>query len=398
MWIKAMAREKHDKPHPTPHPDAPHISGAARDTGPGASPSEEVGEDEPNYDSCLDDLDKVLSDSPREPDPVLESSGTSQALPPPPFGDSAAARASSPVGKPPRTSEVFRATGVAATETTSELSRTARTSRSADPAAVRSGQPAVSTREGTLRRTEHKTRATPGSDDDHLVEPGIPWFSLLLLSYSSLVTLALTWMFWTGRVFNSTESPPAASPQPASESVAKSPEAVKPSALLPPIPPDNFADLGQTIRIGELEVTPIAVVAAPVDLVRSIDPGNWRREETDSLVLRLKLTNVSVDQIFAPLELNFVRDQSSPLDRSMITGSTGATIGLYPLANDSEWSIQGQDFAVLKPDESAETIIVTEPGAGDRVAGEMTWRVRLRIGTYRTDMVGVRFHRGDLGP
>jgi hypothetical protein len=397
-----MAREKIDKPHPTPHPDAPHLSAPPRDQsqGPpsGSSPPEELGEDEPNYDSCLDDLDLVLSESQSEPDPVLESSGISQAPRPPQFGDSAGAGPSSRVGKPPRTSEVFRAAGVAAAETTSELSHAARTGRGTDPGAVLANQTGLSTREVTLARTEHKSRPSTGSDDDHLAESGIPWFSLLLLCYSSLVTLALTWMFWTGRVFKSAESPPASSPQPAAESVAKSPDTVKTTAILPPIPPDNLANLGQTIRIGELEVTPIAMVVAPVDLVRSIDPGNWRREETDSLVLRLKFTNVSVDQVFSPLELTFVRDQGSPLDRSMITGSKGATIGLYPLALDSEWSIQGQDFPILKPNESAETIVVTEPGSADRVAGEMTWRVRLRIGAYRTDMVGVRFHKGDLGP
>ena len=219
---------------------------------------------------------------------------------------------------------------------------------------------------------------------------------LLLLSYSSIVTLALTWMFWSGRLFRSAEAPPASSSAPAAEPVAKAPEPVTNPAALPAIPPDNVGELGRTIRIGELEVTPIAIVVAPVDLVRSIDPGDWRREEGDSLVLRLRLTNVSTDQVFAPLERAFVRDQSSPLDRSLITGSSGQSIGLYPLVNDSEWLIQGQEFPKLKPAESAETIIVTEPGAAGRLAGEMVWRVRLRIGAYRTDMVGVRFRSEDL--
>jgi hypothetical protein len=398
-----MAREKVDKPHRTPHPDAPHIGGPARDQGqaggPGCSPPELEGSDEANYDSCFDDLNLVLSDSHHEPDPVLESSGTSQAPQPTQAADSAAPGGVSQSAKPPRTSEVFRAAGVAASEAAHEtVPRGARSGRGTDSPSVLAGQPATSTREGTGIQSERKPRERPSSDDDHLPEPGLPWFSLLLLFYSSVVTLALTWIFWTGRVFKSPELPPANSHQPVAEPVSKAPEPTKNVPLLPSIPPENVAGLGQTIRIGELEVTPIAIVVAPVDLVRSIDPADWRREEADSLVLRLRLTNVSVNQVFAPLEQAFVRDQTSPLDRSMIAGPSGATIGLYPLANDSEWSIQGQEFPTLKPNESAETIIATETGAAGRLTGELTWRVRLRIGAYRTDMVGVRFHQEDLSP
>jgi hypothetical protein len=329
----------------------------------------------------------------------LESSGTSQAPRPTQAGDPASPISSLAAGKPPRTSEVFRAAGVAASEPASETrSQSARSGRGSEPQVTLAGEPTTSGREGTVTRSERKTRERPASDDDHLPEAGIPWFSLFLLTYSSVLTLALTWVFWTGWMFKRAELSPAASSQPAAEPVAKAPEPVKRVGLLPPIPPGNFAGLGQTIRIGELEVTPIAVVLAPVDLVRSIDPGEWRREEADSLVLRLKLTNVSADQVFSPLERGFVRDQSSPLDRSLISDSRGEAIGLYSLANDSEWSIQGQEFPTLKPSESAETIIASEPGAAGQMAGEMTWRVRLRIGAYRTDMVGVRFHREDLAP
>jgi hypothetical protein len=396
-----MSREKIDKPHRTPHPDAPHLSGPARDPGPDGtpapSPPDDAGGDEPNYDSCFDDLNRELSDSHHEPDPILESSGTSQAPRPTAPAQPAPPGGSSPAGKPPRTSEVFRAAGVAAAEPTGEPSpRSGRSGRATvSPSAV-AIQPAAAPREATRSEGMRKSREQPGSDDDALAEAGIPWFSLLLLTYSSIVTLALTWLFWSGRLFKTAEAPPPASSQPAVEPVTKAPEPIKSPAQLPPIPPENVTDLGGTIRIGELEVTPIAIVLAPVDLVRAIDSGDWRREEGDSLVLRLRLTNVSKDQVFAPLERAFVRDQSSPLDRSLIAGLGGQSIGLFPLANDSEWSIQGQEFPTLKPAESTETIIATEPEAAGRVAGEMVWRVRLRIGAYRTDMVGVRFHPEDM--
>src|SRR5438876_5301371 len=47
------------------------------------------------------------------------------------------------------------------------------------------------------------------------------------------------------------------------------------------------------IRLGDLEVTPLEVVAARLELVRSIEPAEYRREAEESLVLRLRLTNVS---------------------------------------------------------------------------------------------------------
>ena len=71
----------------------------------------------------------------------------------------------------------------------------------------------------------------------------------------------------------------------------------------------------------------------PLDLVRSIDPADWRREESASLVLRLKLKNISKDHAFAPLERRFLREQTSASDRSTIVTSRGQRINLFPLAD-----------------------------------------------------------------
>ena len=59
--------------------------------------------------------------------------------------------------------------------------------------------------------------------------------------------------------------------------------------------------MGQTIRIGDVEVTPLWVSLAAVQLVHSIDPGDFRQEEVPSLVLRFKVTNLSKDEPFKPL-------------------------------------------------------------------------------------------------
>ena len=63
---------------------------------------------------------------------------------------------------------------------------------------------------------------------------------------------------------------------------------------------------------------------------------------------------------------------------------------------ESEWSIEGQTFAALSPGETVETVIASESGVAERLTDEMTWRIRLRIGIYRTDVLGVRFHEYDV--
>jgi hypothetical protein len=132
-----------------------------------------------------------------------------------------------------------------------------------------------------------------------------------------------------------------------------------------------------------------------VELTGSIDPSKYRAEESESLVLRLRFTNLSKSR-FTPLELAYIREQGSLLDRCFITTSDGKTISTYPLAVDSEWAIVGQEYRVLDEGETVEAVIASEPGAANRLSSEMIWRVRLRIGLYRTDVIGVRFRDADV--
>jgi hypothetical protein len=322
--VATMAREIANKPHPTPNPDGPHAAGSIRGTSGGSGetlqPKDDFAVDEPNYDSCVDDLNLILSQPVTEPDPALRSKGSSDV--------------------------VVQATGSSST-------------------------------------------------DDHFADARLYWALIGLMCYSSAVTLALTWVLWTGREFRPAEAPVATTEQPAGESLPRMVD-FRPVAKLAQLPAGNLAKLGETVRIGDLEVTPVEVVVTQLELARSIEPRDWRREDAESVVLRLRLTNVSQDQSFAPLERAFVREQSSPLDRSSIATNGGKIIGLFPLAIDSEWSIAGQGFPVLKPGESTETVIASELGALNRLTSDMTWRVRLRIGPYKTDMIGVRFDKDDL--
>ena len=167
---------------------------------------------------------------------------------------------------------------------------------------------------------------------------------------------------------------------------------------LPPIPPANVALVGQTIRIGDVEITPLSVSFAPAELERKIEPAEYRLEEVSSLVLRFKLTNLSSDHSLCPLARSLILDAASALDRSFVATGTGGRIELYPLAVESEWLIVGQEFRNLKPGESAETLVTSEPVSEDRLGDEMTWRIRLRTGPYRSDILAVQFRRSELNP
>jgi hypothetical protein len=337
----------------------------------------------PTYDSCLDDLNLLLSASIDEPDPNLDSDTPAETSSPSARSDQSVTGSVSDRGRPPRTSEVFQALGPVVVDVPSAT--TSRTVRS--QSVLSSESPDAVAR---VELTPDRLAATGLSIEDPSNRSPFPWTHVLLLSYSSALTLALTWAIWNGWLQRPRVSHATNSSSSGVELATTHPE-TKPGGTIPPIPTENRATLGQTIRIGELEVTPLSVVMTPLTLVRSIEPSTERLAEGSSLVLRLRLTNVSTDHTFAPLEPGFLRNPISPLDRSFIETAKGDPISLFPLAIDSEWSILGQTFPELKPGESMETILASEPAAEDELSSEMIWRMRLRIGSSRTDLLGVRF-------
>jgi hypothetical protein len=390
--------ETRDKPHPTPHPDQPRRPDSVRPGGPSpartphTTPKPDADVDDSDYDSVNDDLNRVLSESTCEPDPALESSPAGQAACPP--RDAALFPAFlRDTAKQPKTAEIFKSMAPA--------EQAARAHRGPgesvlDPST--SSTPVPDEVFGRLNAGQSKFdhgESGSQSDDDQTVEPRSTWIQLLLLSYSSAVTLALIWVLWTGRSLRNPDASAGNLTRGAEEPASK-PVETSAREPLPPIPPANVTSLHTPVRIGDLEITPLSIDYAAVELIRSIDPADYRRVESTSLILRLKLTNVSAASKFAPLDPALIRDQNSPLDRSYVATSGNGKLSLFPLAVDSEWMILGQNFPLLAAGESVETVIASEPAAEDRLDGEMTWRVRLRIGPYRTDILGVRFTRSDL--
>lgn len=393
-----MSRNIPDRPHPTPDPERSHGAARIDRSGPAramrgasgssehlANPAGESEPEEPTYDSCFDDLNVVLSQSMEEPDPDpnLEAPGVGAG--PGDGEDPEAGRPASPGGNAPRTSEIFRSV----------------VAPGPDPTSAPGPSPGDAAELPDLGLLDHQAdpaAADVAGDRDH--DARIPWGQIALLSYASVLTLALIWLLGTGRIPRAAapDSPAAerSAAEPALHPAPSPPDAPPPpDGPPPPLPPENIATPGQTIRLGDLEVTPLSIEAGPVELVHAIDADD-RRYEPDCLMLRLRLTNRSKGQTFSPMDRILVRDRDLQSFDPYIATSGGPGLRLFPLAMDSEWSIVGQDFPVLRPGESAETSVAAEPGSANRLADEMTWRVRLRIGVYRSDMLGVRFTRREV--
>jgi hypothetical protein len=210
-------------------------------------------------------------------------------------------------------------------------------------------------------------------------EPQIDWPFVLISSYASALTVALFWLFWTGRI--------TSSPSLETSSDATSVPAFKST----PAPAQNAIDLGMTRRIGDLELSPRSIVHRAVELIRLESASGEQRETPDAYVLTLRLTNRSQSVAFPPLDAAFVRDSNGNSDQSFIETSDGRRISMFPLAPESEWSIQDQVFPTLKPEESVETVIVSQPVPKGRFQGPMTWHLRLRTSPSQTELIGIRF-------
>ncbi len=231
-----------------------------------------------------------------------------------------------------------------------------------------------------------------GVQEEIVYVSGPNWPMVLLGSYASAVTLALIWWVVIPRFRAPRVEPddPRPAVKTASAGSTTRGDRSRQDAPAGVIPPDRVAALGRTIRVGSLEVTPLAVERGSVRLRRAGLAG--KVEERDggpgALKLRLRLRNVSKDLTFAPLDESFLRDREDGPSDGFVEIDGGERVYLYPLAANSEWSIDGQEFPDLRPGEAREVRVVT--AAGFPAAGPaMTWRLRLRTGLDATDVVGV---------
>ncbi len=236
-------------------------------------------------------------------------------------------------------------------------------------------------------------------DEEDGAPRGVALSTLLLASYASAVTFGLLWVLWSGRRLREApdgdEGTPAVDARPDPGKRAGNSRRIAPP---PVIAADHLVTLGQTIRIGALEVTPIAVTSGPIKLERTALQRETKDGGANALKLRLRIKNRSPDKVLAPLDEAFLRERVRAEPDSFLETAREDTITLYPIAVESEWSIVGQVFRDLKPGESFESIVATAPDVLDKLTPEMTWRIRLRTDINHTEDLGVRIQSDAIKP
>ena len=244
---------------------------------------------------------------------------------------------------------------------------------------------------GSAKTSKH-VDSDDDEEEDELEPARAPWWTALLISYASAVTVGLIWVLVTGRTLRESENdlfPPV-------ESSAEEGLRGGQSRVIEPIAPlaaDHQVALGKSLRVGSLEIKPVEVFRGNVQLVREIGDPASRAGGVDALWLRLQLRNLSKNALFVPLDEAFVREQTSGRADSYIESNQTLRVEPYPLAVTSEWSIEGQKFEELAPRGTIEALVVSAPEALNQLTSTMTWRVKLRTGVKQTDVVGVTFEK-----
>jgi hypothetical protein len=234
-----------------------------------------------------------------------------------------------------------------------------------------------------------KSRGKDDEEEEVIYLSGPNWPMLILGSYASAVTLALVWWVILPRLRGQGE-PERFTPAAPVAVGTRRPDLSRKVDPIAPIPPEQITQLGQPLRLGSLEITPLSTARQGVRLRRVSLTGKAEVRDGGSgaLALRVRLRNVSDDAIFAPLEKAFLRDSDTELTESFVELPQPDRVYLYPLPVESEWSIVGQDFPVLRPGEAKETTIVTAADFPE-TGSPMTWRLTVRTGPGKVETVGV---------
>jgi hypothetical protein len=191
-----------------------------------------------------------------------------------------------------------------------------------------------------------------------------------------------------------------------------------------PISARRRVGLGQTVSVGELEVTPLGVEQRKVKIFNEKNPKSAEETADPALVLSLRLRNVSDRWSFSPLDNYFDRKYEvgtpKPLTYLEVGGRRfyGGVAKWYPRSRasknrqDREWLEKrvNYDDKGLAPGEHRDTILCTDPDDPTVLqkvtdfTGNMLWRIQLRRGVVQvgsglkpaTTIIGVEFGKKDI--
>ena len=261
-------------------------------------------------------------------------------------------------------------------------------------------------RRSTSAAAPGRSPSRPGEDDDDEDEPpdrGRSWASILLASYASADD-ARPWSGPSGQ----DRAPRAGRGRRAGRRPRGAPTSAAQAGLsrkvAPPEPilAEHLVDAGQAAP-GRL-AGGHAAGGPSRGRSRSSGPNlSGKVERTDggknALVLRLRLRNTSTDAVFAPLDQAFLRERGKEIVDSFIeTGRRRADLSVP--AGRRERVVDRRPGVPRAPAGrvAGRRDRLAPPTRPATTAGPFTWRVRLRTGIDRTDVIGVRLARAGRRP
>jgi hypothetical protein len=147
--------------------------------------------------------------------------------------------------------------------------------------------------------------------------------------------------------------------------------------------------LNDTLTVGELQVTPLAVERKRVNVLITATKGKSNTVPMETVLLRMKVKNISQSTWFHPNDPAFWREpkRGESVYTALLIDKT-PHYGPFQWPSIVNYTIEGypsQDDKPLRPGEERETFVCTGPKSDtirslEAHKGEFLWRVQLRQG------------------
>jgi hypothetical protein len=183
------------------------------------------------------------------------------------------------------------------------------------------------------------------------------------------------------------------------------------------LPAEQRAALGQKISVGGIEVQPLQVEKRPLRILTEATTGGQREDFVGTaFVLKLAITNNTDMNVF-PMDPAFTRKSvgdDRPITRLVVNKArvyAGGSIS-WPLGGTVKKKYEQQqlnDYVALRPKESREYVVFTEPkaeiiNAVENAREPLQWRVQVRRAPIRfrgkelpvTAVIGVDFKASEI--
>lgn len=250
--------------------------------------------------------------------------------------------------------------------------------------------------------------AAPKSQADS-AEPAKPFnYTMLLLTWASLATLVAFWLWYTR------PDDPSALDSIPDDGILSQANIISP---LEQLSGRQVFDLGETKRVGALEITPLSIENRRVRIL----PDLAGSENARFLVLHLRIKNISENQTIRPMDPVFLyfhprgtKTQPKRLKGLKMFDETGYTYTfIHPeddvskltlpydlIYEENQYRVEGQSFPKLQPGQETEVIVISSEDAYSTLSGSMVWRIKLRkqkVGDRGVaTVIGVRFSKDDI--